>query len=220
MIQLRCKGSEFFDENADFCLNTPEGIAGLQWIKDNYDKGYYPAGCENMVILDCEKLFLENKLGLYIYNVALGPIFKEAGIDIGYVNFPGADSHGVNSNWITGFMAFDNGDEKKIEVIKDFLSYIYNSKELMDYSASGLPCSRNVAERWHDSIPMVYAFTDNEEYSVDFTMNNPNWGAVREAFYPHIKALLSGEETAEQAAKGIDADCNLAIYSTEKILHE
>ena len=134
MVMLRCKGSNFFDENGLFNLNTPEGIEGLQWLKDNYDKGYYPPNCEDLEIADNTELFMNGQIAISIWNTALAGSMED--MDLGYVNFPGADTNGVNSNWITGFMAFDNGDEKKIEVVKDFLKYIYSTPEILDYSTS------------------------------------------------------------------------------------
>lgn len=218
MVQLRCMGSDFFDDDGLFHLNTQEGIAGLQWIRDNYDKGYYPTGCEDLEITDCSEMFLNGQIALYVWNPAVATSLEA--LDLGYVNFPGASANGVNSNWITGFMAFDNGDEKKVEVVKDFLKYIYETPELMDYSAAGLPCSTSVMERWEDELPMAKELAANAAYSVDFTANNPNWADVRQAFWPHIRALLTGEETAAEAAAGIDADCNAAITTGERTLHD
>lgn len=218
MLQIRCMGSEFFDENGLFHLETPEGIAGLQWLKDNYDKGYYPAGCESMEILDCQELFRNGKLAIYVYNSSISGSYE--GMNLGYVNFPGADSYGVNTNWMTGFMAFDNGDKRKIEVVKDFLRFVYGTPEIMDYSTGGNPCAKSVVERWHEQLPMDYEYIENEDYTVDFTANNPNWTEVREVFWPHIQSLLTGRETAGEAAAGIDADCNAAILRVERRLHE
>lgn len=218
MVQLRVKGSEFFNDEGLFNLNTPEGIAGLQWIKDNYDKGYYPPNCETLAISDTSEMFNAGQIGVYIWNSALAAQYND--FERGYVNFPGAKPTGVNSNWITGFMAFDNGDPKKIEVVKDFISYIYTTPELMDYSASGLSCSKSVTERLGDKLLLGHELAANDIYSVDFTGNNPNWSGVREVFWPHINALLSGTETAEQAAANIDKECNAAITSVEKTLHE
>ena len=218
MIQLRCQGSSFFDENGLFHLSTPEGIAGLQWIKDNYDKGYYPLMCETLEIADCTEMFMNGQIALYVWNSALAQSMSS--LNLGYVNFPGATSNGVNSNWITGFMAFDNGDEKKIEVVKDFLKYIYETPELMDLSTSGQPCSISVSERWADRLPLGGQLVANDAYAVDFTANNPNWAGVRQAFWPHIQALLAGTETAEEAAAGLDRDCNAAIQSVTRTLHE
>ena len=218
MVQLRCKGSDFFDENGLFNLSTEEGIAGLQWIKDNYDKGYYPPECEELEIADITEMFMNGQVGIYVWNSALDA--SMGGLDLGYANFPGATENGANSNWITGFMAFDNGDEKKIEVVKDFLKYIYETPEILDLSTGGQPCSISVNERWADKLPLGTELAKNEQYAVNFTANNPNWAGVRQAFWPHINALLSGEETAEEAAAGLDKDCNEAITSVERKLHE
>ena len=218
MVQLRCMGSDFFDENGLFNLSTAEGIAGLQWLKDNYDNGYYPYGCEDLEIADCTELFMNGQIGVYVWNSALAT--SMAGLDLGYANFPAATAEGANSNWITGVMAFDNGDEKKIEVVKDFLRYIYETPELMDLSTAGQPCSVSVNERWAAQLPLGEQLAENDQYAVDFTANNPNWSGVRQAFWPHIRALLTGTETAAEAAAGIDADCNAAINSVTRTLHE
>ena len=218
MVQLRCMGSSFFDEDGLFNLSTTEGIAGLQWFKDNYNKGYYPPQCEKLEIADCTQMFMNGQLAIYVWNSALATSME--GMNVGYVNFPSSTSAGANSNWITGFMVFDNGDEKKIEVAKDFIKYIYETPELLDLSTAGQPCSISVNERWADKLPLGTQLAANDVNAVDFTANNPNWAGVRQAFWPHIQALLSGKETAEEAAAGIDKDCNEVITSVTRTLHE
>lgn len=213
MVQLRALGSQFYDENGRFSLNTPEGIAGLQWIKDNYDKGYYPANCEDMEVNDCTSLFANNQLAFGLFNTALAQQYELYDFDRGYVNFPAANPEGACSTFVTGFMAFDNGDAKKLEVTKAFLKYIYENEKWLDYSAGGIPCSKGTAERHGSEVFMGDMFAANNKYVVDYQQNNPNWLGVRDAFYPHIHALLIGEETAAQAAAGLDADCNAAIES-------
>ena len=218
MVILRCMGSNFFDENGLVNLSTKEGIAGLQWIKDNYDKGYYPNNAQDIAVSDCYELFQNGQLGIYIWNTGIASY--EYNFNVGYVNFPSSDANGANSNWISGFMAFDNGDDKKIEVVKDFLTYVYTTDEWLNYGSAGLPCSKAVANRYADQIPLGSELSKNDKYAVNFTANNPNWPAVREAFWPHIYALLNGDETAQEAAKGLDEDCNKAINSGTRILHE
>lgn len=218
MVILRNQGSKFFDEKGLFNLNTPEGIAGLQWIKDNYDKGYYPPECEQLEIADCTEMFMNGQIGIYVWNSALATGMSS--LNLGYVNFPAADAHGANSNWITGFMAFDNNDAKKIEVVKDFLKFIYETPEMMDYSTMGMPCSKTIAAKWADKMPLGKQLAENDQYAVDFTANNPNWAGVRQAFWPHIQKLLTGEETAAEAAAGLDKDCNAVINSVTRNLHE
>lgn len=222
MLQMRVKGSEFFDENGRFHVNTPEGIAGLQWIKDNYDKGYYPDSCEDLEINDCAALFTSGQIAFALFNTALAQTYDVYPFERGYVNFPAVNPEGACSTFVTGFMAFDNGDAKKLEVAKAFLKYIYETEQWLDCSAGGIPCSKGTAQRHGSEVFMGEMFTANNKYVVDYQRNNPNWLGVRAAFFPHINALLTGEETAAQAAAGLDADCNAAIeegYASSKI-HE
>lgn len=209
MTLLRSRGSTFFDEDGRFHLNTPEGIAALRWIADSYEKGYFPAGCENMEINDCNALFLNNQLAIYMSNSA-----SAISLDLdttGFANFPSADGSGYNTSFVTGFQVFDNGDAAKLAAAKAFVQYFYGNEELMNYAQVGLPASKSTAERVGEHILMQEAYTANAANTVDFTANNPNWRGVRDVFYLQIHDLLTGTMTPEETAAAIDAACNAAI---------
>ena len=209
MTLLRSRGSEFFDENGRFHINTPEGIAALQWIADSHEKGYFPAGCENMEINDCNALFLNNQLAIHMTNSATA-----INVDLdttGFANFPSEDGAGYNTSFVTGFQVFDNGDAAKLKAAKAFVSYFYGNEELMNYAQVGIPASKATAERVSGHIFMQEAYAANAVNTVDFTANNPNWRGVRDVFYPHIHDLLAGVNTPEEVAAAIDGDCNAAI---------
>ena len=209
MTLLRSKGSHFFDENGRFNLNTEEGIAALQWIVDSYKKGYFPAGCENMEIVDCSDLFINNQLAIYMANSATLPSMDRN--STGTANFPSPDGKGYNTSFVTGFEIFDNGDTEKVQAAKDFLRYFMSDEELMNYAQVGIPASNATAQRVSKHIFMQEAYTANTANTVDFTANNPNWRGVRDVFYTHIHKLLAGTITPEEAAEALDADCNAAI---------
>lgn len=209
MTLLRSQGSKFFDKKGHFHLNTAEGVAALQWIADSYKKGYFPAGCENLEINDCNSLFLNNQLAIHLTNSATA-----VNLDLGttgFVNFPSKDGKGYNTSFITGFEVFDNGDKTKLKAAKDFISYFYSNEELMNYAQIGLPASKSTTKRVSDHIFMKDAYVANADNTVDFTANNPNWRGVRDIFYTYIHDLLNGTKTPQEAAKAIDADCNAAI---------
>lgn len=209
MTLLRSQGSGFFDENGRFSINTKEGIAALQWIVNSYNKGYFPDGCENMEINDCNSLFLNGQLAIHLTNSATS--INQNLQTTGFVNFPSKDGNGYNTSFVTGFEIFDNGNEAKLNAAKSFISYFYSNEELMNYSQIGLPASKATAERVNDYIFMRDAYTANTVNTVDFTANNPNWRSVRSVFYTHIHDLLTGKKTPEETAEAIDTDCNAAI---------
>lgn len=221
MTLLRCQGSDFFDGSGRFHLNTPEGIAAMQWIRDCYEKGYFPANAETMVQLDNYALFKSGQLAIYMGNIGLDSLYEEAGLETGKVNFPSLDGTGYNTNFIAGFEVFDNGDEMTVKVAKDFVKFMYETQWL-DCSTGGIPVSHKIAEEYGAEMESAVCFVNNAGITVDFTANNPNWRGVREAFYPHIYDLLYGEKPVEQVAKELDAACNAAIdqgYAESK-LHE
>ncbi|MDO4166108.1 MAG: extracellular solute-binding protein [Eubacteriales bacterium] len=207
MTLIRSRGSHFFDEDGKFHLNTQEGIAGLQWIRDNMEKGYYPPYCEDLEISDTVELFYNGQIAFMIGNSANRSTVP---FDYGVVNFPGGEN-GYATAFVTGFSAFDNGDEKKLELARKFVKYICETETWRDYSAGAIPASQKTAEKYQDQIPMLEEYYRNNTNVVDFTANNPNWRGVRDTFYPHIQKLLRGDESAAEAAAGIDQDCNAAI---------
>ena len=226
MTMLRCKGVEFYTQDGYFNLESPEGVAALQWIKDGNDKGWFPPNPETMELLDNINLFSNNQLGIVMFNVGNLELYRSYGLepvkDYGFANFPTDNKNGVATSFVTGFNIFDNGDDAKIEVAKDFLRFIYETPEYAAYSTAATPCLDSVSAAYADVIPYTKMQVDNAAATVDYLNNTPNWLDVRAAFYPHIAALLSGDETPEEAAAGLDRDCNAAIEKgySESQFHE
>lgn len=164
------------------------------------------------------ELFYNEQLVFMIGNSA-----NSSGVpfDYGVVNFPGGEN-GYATAFVTGFSVFDNGEEEKLELAREFVKYICETETWRDYSAGAIPASQKTADKFRDRIPMLEEYYQNNANVVDFTANNPNWRGVRDVFYPHIYKLLRGDESAAEAAAGIDQDCNAAIEAgyREGRLHE
>ena len=219
MTLIRSQGSGFFDSDGNFNISSDEGKAALKWIAGGKEKGWFPLSCENLEIIDMTELFSNGQLAITMANNASIP--DNYGIDAGYVNFPSLDGTGLVTSFVTGFEVFDNGDETKIKVAKDFVKYIYEHGEWLDYEAGGIPANGSVAQKYNDQVFMLEQFSENSANAVDFTANAPNWRGVRDVFYIHIRDLLMGK-SPDDVAREIDEDCNAAISSgrEQSILHE
>lgn len=88
-------------------------------------------------------------------------------------------------------------------------TYVYNKALFREAGLERYLTDERRIQSW--TIEEWEEYYRNSENVVDFTANNPNWRGVRAVFYPHIRKLLRREETAAQAAEGIDRDCNEAI---------
>ena len=208
---LRSRGSTFFDENGRVKLTTPEGIKAVQWLMDCNKKGYFPPNAENIEINDCYDLFLNGQLAIYINNAVLDASISKSNFEYGHVNFPSVDGKGFNTTFLTGFEVFDNEDEQKLKVAKDFVKFFYENDDWLDYSAGAIPCSNKVAIKFADQLKSKQKYINNNQSNWNFTGNAPAWRKVREVFYKDIKELLYGEKTAEEIAQQIEDDCNVAI---------
>lgn len=222
MTLLRSRGSTFFDESGRIKLNTPEGLAAIQWLMDSNKKGYFPTNAETLETDDCGVLFYNQQLAISLNNIALDVALRKYGFDYGNVNFPSIDGKGLNTTFITGFEVFDNGDELKLKVAKDFVKFVYENEQCLDYSSAGITCSNRVAEKFADQMQIEQKYMDNRSNGWNFTNNSPAWRDVRAVFYPNIADLLYGEMSAEEIATQIENTCNAAIengYANSK-LHE
>lgn len=220
MTFLRCRGSDFYDAKNYFFLDTPSGIAALQWIRSNYEKGYYPTHCELLEIVDASALFTNEKLAIYLINNSLLNNFPN--LDLGFVNFPSVKPNGLATSFLTGFEVFDNGDDEKVQVGKAFVKFIYETPQWLEYSSEALPASKKVAKKYADKTFMMSEFHNNIKNTWNHTANNPNWRGVRATFYPHIQDLFASDKSVKQIAEEIEADCNAAIAKgwKESKLHE
>ena len=217
MTYIRSQGSSFFDENGYFNLETPEGIAGLEWIKNCIDKGYMSDNSAYRDILDNFDLWLNGQLAFFVANLGNIQNFE---CDYGLVNFP-CVSGGLSTNFLTGFEVFDNGDKDRLDAAKAFVKFIYES-DYLDYSASAIPCSDKIFKKYSYALGRVEKYIDNSDTGVIFTGGNPNWLGVRSVFYKHMKELINGTRTPSQVAADLDKDCNAAIKDgyENSVFHE
>ena len=210
MSYIRAYGSTIFDEDGNFDFENKQAVKALTWIQDGVDKGWYPPHAENLEISDCSELFSSGQLGIHQFNNASFVLYDNID-NYGFVNFPGD----VATSFVTGFEVFDNGDEQKTQIAKDFIRFIYENEEWLDLSAGNIPVSKTVSEKYKDQITMLDEFTANAVHVVDFMNNSPNWQgddtSVRSVFWPNIHELLSQTVTPQECAESLDETCNAAL---------
>jgi multiple sugar transport system substrate-binding protein len=212
MSLLHAFGGDIFDEKGRFNLISSETFEALKWINSGVENGWYPPHPENLEITDMQELFENDQLVCYVFNNANIGLYESLD-DYAFANFPG----NVATSFVTGFEVFDNGDEEKIKVAKDFIRYIYETDEWLEISAGNIPVSKKTAEKYKDDILMLDEFSNNTENVIDFMNGSPNWqgsdNSVRSVFWKRIHDMLKGDITPAECAVCLDRDCNAALES-------
>ena len=217
MSLIRSYGSNILDDSNHFNLEDEAGLAGLSWIRDCYNKRYMPGNAYEIDMITNYDMFKNSQLAIFPVNAT-----SERNLDMPYglVNFPMLDK-GSNTSFLTGFEVFDNGDENRLQVAKEFVKYIYES-DYLDYSTTAIPCSRKTRDKYEQHLKPVDKYISNKDKHIIFTNGAPNWLGVREIFYKHMQNLLNSDKSVEDIAKELDADANKAIDKgyNESLLHK
>ena len=212
MTLLQAMGGSLYDENGHFAVNTPEGIAALTWLKSLDEYGYVPYNAENLEFSDSITLFYNGQMAICMSNLTNLWDCRNRGMDVFLVNFPSKDGNGYATASSNGFCVFDNGDNDKIQVAKDFIRYIYSDEELMKYTLGTLPVNQSVMDKYEDDIWMMKAYSENSQnLTTVVRLDNLNWQGVRDVFYLNIQDLLRGTKTPAEVAASIDETCNAAL---------
>ena len=212
MTLLQAMGGSLYDENGNFAINTPEGIAALTWLKSLDEQGYVPENAENIEFVDVINLFYNGQMAICMSNLTNLWDYRDRGMEVFPVNFPSLDGRGYVVATTNGFCVFDNGDTKKVQAAKDFVRYIYTDEELMKYTLGTLPVNQSVMDKYEDEIWMLKAYSENSpNLTTIVRLDNLNWQGVRDVFYLNIQDLLKGTKSPEEVAKAIDETCNAAL---------
>ena len=212
MTLLQAMGGSLYDENGNFAINTPEGIAALTWLKSLDEQGYVPENAENIEFVDVINLFYNGQMAICMSNLTNLWDYRDRGMEVFPVNFPSLDGRGYVVATTNGFCVFDNGDTKKVQAAKDFVRYIYTDEEFMKYTLGTLPVNQSVMDKYEDEIWMLKAYSENSpNLTTIVRLDNLNWQGVRDVFYLNIQDLLKGTKSPEEVAKAIDETCNAAL---------
>ena len=208
MTLLRSYGCPLYDEDGNFAVNTSEGIRALTWIKEMDAQGITPKGAENLELLDCVNLFYNGQLAMCVGNLTNLWDARNKGLDVFTANFPDLSGAGYCTASSNGFCVFDNGDETKIQVAKDFLRFLVSDEETMKYTLGTLPVNKSITGRYQDDIWMLKAYGENTSNAVDNIRSSLNWQGVRDVFYKNINELLTGTKSPGEVAAAINKSCN------------
>lgn len=218
LAYLRMFGNEFFDADGNIILDDENGEKAVAWLKDIYDRGLTNRGPESVSSNDALAMFQNQQLGISFTNSILFNNMiadMEAGnvseFDARFANIPTADGDALSFTYVTGSALFDTGDEKRIEVSKDFVEFYSSDEELTLASKNGIPVRESVVEKVKDENPMFEAFEENAKHLFNFSGNVPGYSELRQVLYPELQAVYTGEKTPAEAVKSYQEKGNGVI---------
>ncbi|MET3556920.1 multiple sugar transport system substrate-binding protein [Streptococcus rupicaprae] len=222
MMYLRMFGSPFFDDKGLLAVNDAEGVKALEQIKSWNDKGLITKGAESLASTDVNAMFQNQQVAISFANAVLyqGMLDNQANgtldeFDIRLASIPSVDGP-KSFTYVVGSAVFNTNGEARQALAKDFVKFYSENADLVNASTNFLPVRESVVESAKADNPLLAAYLNNDQYVINFSNNTPGYAEVRNALFPEIQAVLTGEKDAQAALDSFVDNGNKAIEKGQK----
>jgi len=205
MMYLRMFGNQFFDENGELNVNEKSGVEALSFLKKLNEEQLMASGPESLVSNDVNAMFQNQQVAVsftnaMLFNGMLGAM-KDGTVenfDARLANVPGKKMP-VSFTYVLGSGVFNKNGEKRKDLAQDFVKFYSENKELVEASINFLPIRNSVADAHKADLSYLAAYLDNDKYVVNFSNNSPGYAEIRNALYPELQAVMTGDKTPKAA---------------------
>ena len=204
----------------EIVLNSPGGIAGLQWLYDMYEDGLIVRNPETNNSLGMLEMFMQSQTPIATMfstgNIAVLTNLILQGdadpdFDLWFMTLP--TPTGTNPKvevQVIGYCIFDSGNDARHKATFDFISWLAeNTDAIASTNQFAVRNSINMA-----SIDERYANPEWQylaglgEYVFDVGWSMANIALIRAEFFPQMQALFTGQKSVEQALNDFVAAAN------------
>lgn len=222
MSYLRMFGNEFFGEDGNLVVDEKNAVEALDFIDKLRKDGLTTAGPESLTSNDVNAMFQNKQTAINFTNSVLfngiqkdmedGKVGK---FDMRLANIPGKDKP-ISFTYVTSSVVFNTGNEEKMAAAKDFVKFYSTDKELITASKNTLPVRDSVAADLETELPYLKAYTANSENIINFSNNTPGYAELRNAFFPELQAVFTGDKTTQEALTSFKEQGNKIIENNTK----
>ncbi|MEK3912628.1 sugar ABC transporter substrate-binding protein [Paenibacillus sp. FSL H7-0331] len=214
------------DDKTKAVLNSPEGVAGLEYLIKIIDEGITPPGVAGLKAGSViNEMFLQGKIGMTFGSLgnvsAFDKAFKEGSapkFEYDLIPYPSKDGKTSNSILFgNGTWAWNTKNEDKMKWSKEFVKFI-NSKESMEKMAKvpSVLAARKSLSKTYQPDSIQGKTTKLFQYSSDIGLAIPGYAATRNAFFPELQAAITKKKTAKQALDDWVTKANEIITQNSK----
>jgi len=223
-MMIQNQGADFINPAySEIVLNSPEGIAGLQWLYSMYEKGFIVSHPETNNSLGTLEMFMQSKTAISVLfssgNVGVLNNLIEQGdadpdFDLMFVTNP--TPTGTNpkvESQVVGFCIFDQKDDARHKATFDFINFMASKPEAV-LATNQFPARSSM------DLAALDARYASEEFKYlssltphlgDAGLGMKNYAGVRAVFFPEMQAIFTGIKSVEQGLNDFVAAANRAI---------
>lgn len=223
MMYLRMFGSSFFNDKGLLSVNDEKGVKALDFIKGLNEKGLITSGAESIASSDVNAMFQNQQVAISFTNAVLysgmlgnmknGSLEK---FDVRLANIPNVNGPKAVT-YVLGSAVFNTNGAAREELAKDFVKFYSENEDLVKASLNSLPVRESVVAAEKANRPLLETYITNDKNVINFSNNTPGYAEVRNALFPEIQAVLTGEKDSKAALDSFVENGNKAIEKGQKL---
>jgi ABC-type glycerol-3-phosphate transport system substrate-binding protein len=206
-------GGDLMDDEWNITIDSPEAVASLQWVVDNYrELGIYPADTPSYDYTEFHTLFIQGKMAMainwpYMWNLAQDPSQSQVVGSVAVGRKPGQVTHGGNiGGWSWNVFTMSDTPDLAVAFAKWMSS---PDMSLMWARANRAPVRASVADIMAEEDPVLFgaiAVNQADGRSVDWLATGPSWLAIEDIQHQAIQEALIGAKDAATALTDAKAE--------------
>ena len=222
-------GTDFINpQHTEIVLNSPQGIAGYQWLLDMYERGFIVRNPETVSATHILDFFMQSQVAFAMgwaggnlnalnNRIAAGEADPE--FDCWFMTLP--TPTGTNpkvESQVVGFGIFDNNDAARAQAAFDFVQFMAEKAECVVAQAifpvrNSMPITllAEMDDRYVN--PELQFLSSLIPYLGDTGYTMRNYALVRAEFFPQMQAIFTGMKTVEQALNDFAEAANRHLQS-------
>ncbi len=212
-------GGKVFDENENVTINSPEGVATLEWMKSLLDHGYIRMDLSRF---DARELYAKDLVGFYDDAIFTKGTLAAAGVaeaeldnKIQPMLRPVLKAGDTPRSTLWGHTLIINKKSSNPEKAAEFIKHIVSDEQALNYFESNgmLPVSKSALntdqvknDAWSNKWAEITKFGQKNE-----TANYDNGSELNGIIRDEVQAALLGGKTAQKALDDAAAKLKTAI---------
>lgn len=220
-------GGNLMDADYNPTLNSPEAVASLGWVVDNFrSEGIYPPDITTYDYTEYHTLFAQGQMAMainwpYMWAIANDETQSKVKGMVAVGPKPAQVTSGGN---IGGWSWNVFGMSKNQDLAIAFAKWMSSPAASLAYAQAGTgnPVRKSVAAAMTETDPMLYkAIADNQAtgQSVGWLATGPSWMEIEKVQYEAIQRALIGDTDAAGALEDANAAV-LGILTDNKFYEE
>ncbi|MGT2888004.1 ABC transporter substrate-binding protein [Streptococcus didelphis] len=217
MMYLRMFGNSFFGKNGKLTVNDKKGVEALNYIKELNDKKIITSGAESLSSNDVNAMFQNKQVAISFTNAVLYKGMLESMENGTLTKFDARLANIPNSNqpksftYVLGSGVFNTNGKDRLALAKDFVKYYSENEELIKASMNFMPVRKSLVAKEKANNPLLETYINNDKNVINFSNNTTGYAEIRNALFPEIQAVLTGEKSSKEALDAFVEKGNKAI---------